>query len=218
MMRIVQPGQLVVAFWRSAQGEDKKDAAKVLVGAMFWLIQARWMADEVMCTLEELAADSETDLRATVALIARFRSLKWRGVSRKVASRLRSLDKRVYGDTVESQVRRVILLGSWEDIDHSSGQKRHTRALRQLARSAIENPATLGLLLPSLSSGPGFALFGFGRVLGDHDEPFAWWPAILASVKAAGTQQNPELAAGYLNAVFHRDRTLWNRRASFCGY
>jgi hypothetical protein len=64
--------KLVVEFWRSARGDDRKEATKVLSDAAFWLLQNRWSQDAILTVLDELAADTDHGLAAVIRITADF--------------------------------------------------------------------------------------------------------------------------------------------------
>ena len=81
--------------------------------------------------------------------------------------------------------------------------------MRTLVRAALREPKVLERLLPALSSTDGFALRQFGFAPGEEDLKWQWWDRILGAFRATGEKRNSQLAAGYLSAVFQRDRTRW---------
>ncbi len=208
--------RLVAEFWRSATGAEKQDAAKVLVDAAFGLIQARWFEVEIIETLNELRNQADTDLAPIVQLIARFRSIKWSGLSRRAAAALRAMDKAIYGESLESHVTRIVLLGMSDEVDHLPGRpygQKHSRAVRRLAKSTYEDANALVALLPKLVSSDCFAVSNFGRVIGEQDQEHWWWSEILAAFINAGDKRKPDFTAGYLSSIFACDRPEWERTA-----
>jgi len=205
--------QLVVGFHRTATGVEKTTATKVMIDAAFGLVQNRWIEKEILVTLEKLAVDPETDLRPIVRLISRFRVLHWKNLSRNAAKKLHAIDNRIRGTTIESQIKRMVLLANHDDIDRGEGSQygnKYRKKLTQLARSAMSQPEILKALLPDLlSQQEGFALISFGQAWGNEDQSLEWWPTILEQFTALGGQRNPELMAGYLGSIFKKNRERW---------
>lgn len=201
--------RLVVAFWRTATGDEKANAATVLTDAAFWLMRERWMADEVLSTLEELRNDPTTNLRPLVVLVARYRMLKWHSLSRKAAAGLRKLDERISGTTLESRIRRTVLLGTYDDTERDVTGKRHYEKLTQLAHEAMADQVTFIRLIPQLVGEQGFTQSGFGFAIGQEDHAFELWPTLVKAFFDAGDSRNPDLIAGYLNAMFVSDTEQW---------
>jgi hypothetical protein len=88
---------LLADFRRSATGEDKARATKVMLDSAFRGIQRRWMEVQVVNSLKAAAVDPDTDLHLVVKLISRYRRLRWRGLSRNTAAALRTLDDTIRG-------------------------------------------------------------------------------------------------------------------------
>ncbi|MDB5319217.1 MAG: hypothetical protein JWN40_848, partial [Phycisphaerales bacterium] len=201
---------------RSTLGDDKADACKVLTEAAFWLIQNRWIEAEVIQLLNEIISDPDTDLHEAAALVARYRRLNWRGMSRIAATGLRRIEKKLRGSTLQQQIRRATVLGSWDDLDDGEGSsygKKHAAMIVRLVRSAMRRPAALKEVLTMLLSNDGFAIASFGHALGAADRQLKWWPTILNLLRKSGVKRNPQLASGYLSAVCERSRDKWETEA-----
>lgn len=184
----------------------------MLLTAASPLLRFEPLVDEVLATLNDIAGEADFNPQKIFELVAWHRRHKWRGISRKAAVGLRDLDKRLAGKGLSAQIKRWILFGNWVDVDRPGKGphgKQHGEKVRTLARAALWEPKVLERLLPVLSASDGFALRPFGFALGEEDLKWQWWDRILGAFTAAGEKRNSQLAAGYLSAVFQRDRTRW---------
>lgn len=191
--------------------EEQSAATKVLIDAALGLVQNRFLADMVLDTLEGLADDPTIDLRELVRFTARCSRILRKNISRTRRARIERLDRKITGRSLESNIRRYVLLSNWDD-DYDDGGKRSDRRaqrIRQLARQAVKSPRRLRPLLPALVSQDGGGLGSFGSALGELDVKRRLLPAILDAYRAAPTDTNPWLLASYLHAVFVRNESEW---------
>lgn len=211
--------RLMYEHWQRSEGQDKAHAAEVMIDAAFFLLQNDWISEEIISSLNSLVSDANTDLRLIIALVARFRRLKWRSLNGRAASGLRTLEKRIEGDSVASKIRRMVLLGTWDDIDAPKGGpygSKHTAKLRSLARAALRKPSLLRDLLPELLTREGFGLFAFGRAFAEEDTGFRQWDGLLRRFADGGNRRNAQFLAGYLAGMFSRDEARWETCALQC--
>lgn len=197
---------------RRSQGEERGEIGRMMITAAFAMIQCKALEDDMIAFLGEVVAEQEFDLRGVVGMIAWYRRRRWSGLARKAATALRALEARIEGDSLETQIRRTFLLGTWNDLDRGEGDaygKKHREKVRKLGKEALLQPEVLRRMLPELLSKPGFALGGFGEALADHDPELSWWQPIAQVLVAARGAANIGLPAGYLDAVFRRAPERW---------
>ena len=198
--------------WRDRRGAERSEIAKVLADAAFYLLRLPVLEKDIIGAFEEMVGDAETDLRPLVFIVVRYRRLRWKSLARKTAAALRRIEESLAGQDLPSKIVRLVLLGTWDDMDRGGKNEygvAHTKKLRQLARQAIAARVQLDPLLPRLVAEPGFALLGFGHALGKEDVAFQLWPELVRAFVSAGDGRKPELLSGYLTAAFTRERQWW---------
>lgn len=202
---------LVVEFRRRATGGDRAEATQTIAHAAYDMVQWRLIEAEVFAALNDIASDPGADLTELVRITSSFRRRRWMGMSRTAAQAMRSLEARMVGRSVESQVRRYVLFGSYQDTADmtKNGQRKFEVHLRRLARSLLSKRVIARRVIPVLLSREGFAIRWFGRALGLEDRSARWWRPLVRMFLAAGEKRNPELLAGYLSAICGRDQPAW---------
>lgn len=203
---------LVRSHWAISEGHERQIAAEVLIEGANFAIQVEALAGGVMTTLEELADDPGAK-KALIDLIGRATRFMLDSVDEKILQRLKDLDVRITGESLDSRVRRVVFLSDWDDEFDDNGKRSDSFSARieALAKEAVKNTSFMSGMIKECILTDGHGVYSFGFYVGKHDEKMGYWPSIRSIIVSPSQRHLTQFTAGYLGAIFEQDKVLWEK-------
>jgi transcriptional regulator with XRE-family HTH domain len=192
--------------------EERSEVNAVLVESASELVPIPALSVLILDNLDVLADDAATDLKDVVSFATSMRRYYSERLSQEVVSRLEKLDARIAGTSFDSQVRRTVLLSSWDDYytNRATVDTAFAKRISDLATEAVEHPARLTCVLSHLVSSNNNAVYKFAFDLGEADEKRGLFPALVEGYRTVPPESHSSLLiGGYLSAVFRQNPSEW---------
>lgn len=203
--------QLFVDRLKIWEGEDRKLLITSVLKAAWSVIHIKVLTDSVVETLEFIALDEQTDVRALVEFTKRQLCHGESKLSDNTKSSLKSIYKRLDGHDFASTLRRYVKHTTWEDYhdDELNETKLVDRKLDELAESVRNDPDLLVSELPWLLSEDSSPAYCFAFNISKGDSNRSWLPKIREQYTMLKDATATSFLSGYLRAIFIRDEQEW---------
>jgi hypothetical protein len=189
----------------------QRKAAGILIGQSRGLFQIESLREEIIETLEELAANPVIDRRKVIAGVEFILEYDSDELPQEVVSRLRRFLEHLVGSSFHARLQRFagMELSDKELAEDGKSESRTIDIIRELAQEALNDLEKFRPELSWLVTSDARNGYRFGYELAQLDVQLSAWPAIEASFHESGPAADDFFLGGYLRAVFERDRTRW---------
>ncbi len=200
-----------MAGWNEA---NRNYAAACLVDAAFGLTSFLPLSDEVMDTLQDLAADRAIDRQRLTQFVIRKLRFGGEKPDSRVVSRLQELDVQLTGTSFWDRFARHVLNSNWDE-DHSldgdtlKEEKRPLKRVKDLVKQLADDQDLLTSYLPRFVTASGHRLPHFGVELAKALATNELDAQVLDAAANAGKDVKAEFVGGYLAGVRESDRARW---------
>jgi hypothetical protein len=182
-------------------------AADILLSHMRELLKVDYLHEEILNTLEQIAAYEDIDKRKVISNIEVVLSYDKDGLPHDIASALAAVRDNLIGTSFSSRLRRYAGMDLLQD--RISEADKTANDIRQLVNEALANPDLLRNELSWLITEEAQNGYRFGHILGQQDVNNSTWPEILRAWQAGGDTTSDYFIGGYLRAIFERDSRAW---------
>jgi len=192
-------------------GENLKLLISTIIEAAWSVLHIRELTDSVVETLESVALDQRTDVKALVEFIHRQLRNKESKLSENTKSSLKSICERLDGIDFASKLRRFVKHATWDDChdDELNKTKLVDTKLDELAESVRDDPDLLVSELPWLVCEDSNPAYCFAFRIGKDDVKRSWLPKIREECAMLKDAAATSFLSGYLRAIFVVDEEEW---------
>ena len=193
------------------KGNERKQLISAIIEAAWSVLHISVLRGSVVETLDSVALDEQTDVKALVEFINRQLRHAYENLSDETTAALKAILKKVDGHDFSSKLRRYVKHTTWDDYhdDELNRTNLIDRILDELADFALANPECLPAELSWLVCEESSPAYGFAFRIGKNDPKYSWLPQILKVYnKVKGTSATSFLS-GYLHAIFASDKERW---------
>jgi len=192
------------------EGEDRNRLMSTIIKAAWSVLHIKVLTDSVVDTLESVAFDDHTDVKALVKFIKR--QLRHDGkLSDHTQQSLKSICERLDGHDFASTLRRFVKHTTWEDHrdDEENETKLVDRKLDELAESVRNDPNLLVSELSWLVCEDSSPAYCFAFRIGRDDTNRSWLSRIRQEYAKLKDATATSFLSGYLRAIFVSDEQEW---------
>jgi hypothetical protein len=172
------------------------------------------LADEVMGTLFQLAADPATDIRHFTRVVLRELRFRTGKMPTGIPGKLRTLEKKLTGYSFWEHLARYVLNTTWyedDDVSGNTGKQRRqpSQRVRKLAAQVAQNPSLFSTHLPQFVVADGYRLYEFGVKLAGVLCSQETVEAVLLAQLCALPEMQTQFISGYFSGLQARFPDLW---------
>jgi len=193
------------------KGEDRRSLISTIIETAWSTLHIKVLSASVVETLESVAFDEETDVKALVELIQRQLRPKESKLSDDTKQSLKSICERLDGHDFVSTLRRFVKHVTWEDYHDNelNESKLVDQKLDELAEAVRSDAGLLISELPWLICEESSPVYSFAFRLGRDDPQRLWLPTLLEQYATHKEDASPSFVSGYLRAIFNRNADEW---------
>ncbi|WP_298869382.1 hypothetical protein [uncultured Gimesia sp.] len=203
--------QLLVDRLKIWEGEDRRLLITSILKAAWSVLHIKVLTDSVVETLESIALDEQTDVKALVEFTKRQLRHGESKLPENTKRLLKSICDRLDGHDFASTLRRFVKHTTWEDYhdDELNETKLVDRKLDELAESVRNDPDLLVSELPWLVCEDSSPAYCFAFNISKDDSNRLWLPKIREQYATLKDASATSFLSGYLRAIFIEDEQEW---------
>jgi hypothetical protein len=199
--------------------EERRQANHVLVEAGLQLIYYKDISEEITQTLFKLTDDPATDVREFTHAVIRELQFRNEGQPKEILKRLRSLDKKLTGESFWARFSRFVLNTNWdEDYSVKGGQVKELsaplRRVEKLVKEIAKEPTLLTEHLSQLVTAEGHRLVEIGRRLAIKSYSAEMVTQIVDGQLNADSLKNTQFIGGYFLGLREHNSEEWEERVN----
>ncbi|MBN1594047.1 MAG: hypothetical protein JW941_12460 [Candidatus Coatesbacteria bacterium] len=195
----------------SLSDEEQKEAARILMGASFALVQYKQFAKMVTDTISDLADRPYIDKRKTLPQVSRILARLGDRMTPELRQKWEKTRDKLVGTGFTARLKRFVGTAVLEeDLDDKHNIKPEvTQALKALAREAAENRELLDRELNWLLTEDAIYGYSFGYELAQNDPSQRLLASLFDAQASVIEKPSLSLLSGYLRFLYEKRRNDW---------
>jgi hypothetical protein len=199
--------------------KERRLANSTLIEAGAGLLSSANLANEVMETLFQLAEDSATDIQHFTRTVIQELKSRTAKMPKGIRGKLRTLDKKLTGDTFWGQFARYVLHTTWDEDYEVKGDtvkqlRQPSQRVQKLAMQVATNATLFAMHLPQFVVAEGHRLYEFGAKLAAVLSLQATVEAVVSAQLCALPAMQTQFIGGYFSGLKTHSPYLWEASVS----